>query len=142
MVIPTHETGTDRGGRGGRRTRYLAVERRDCTAPYFITYKTILEYSAVLDARMKLRRHPTEVPPLLLTVCPDLDGDRYYREVSNPLSLFLYTRVLVSEEAYLEFSRGLKEATTRTTHRPPFGDTLDHPVVVVLALRGGGVGCR
>jgi len=47
-----------------------------------------------------------------------------------------------NNEAYLEFSRGLKEATTRTTHRPPFGDTLDHPVVVVLALRGGGVGCR
>ena len=53
---------------------------------------------------MRVRRGPTEVPPLLLTVCPDLDGERYYREVSNPLSLFLYTRVLVSEEAYLEFS--------------------------------------
>jgi hypothetical protein len=72
--------------------------------PYFVTYKTLLEYCAMLDARMRVRRGPTEVPPLLLTVCPDLDGERYYREVSNPLSLFLYTRVLVSEEAYLEFS--------------------------------------
>lgn len=74
------------------------------STPYFVTYKTLLEYSAVLDARMRVRRAPTDVPPLLLTVCPDLDGERYFREVSNPLSLFLYTRVLVSEEAYLEFS--------------------------------------
>ena len=44
------------------------------------------------------------MPPLLAKVCPDLDGERYYKERNNPLSLFLYSRVLVSEEAYLDFS--------------------------------------
>lgn len=72
--------------------------------PYFVTYKTILEYSNVLDARLRIKRPPTEVPPLLAKVCPDLDGERYYKERHNPLSLFLYSRVLVSEEAYLDFS--------------------------------------
>ena len=27
---------------------------------------------------MRMRRGPTEVPPLLLQVCPDLDGERFY----------------------------------------------------------------
>jgi hypothetical protein len=72
--------------------------------PYFVTYKTILEYSNTLDARMHTRRAWDEVPPLLARVCPDLDGEKYAKERNNPLSLFLYTRVLVSEEAYLDFS--------------------------------------
>lgn len=72
--------------------------------PYFLTYKTIVEYASLLDARQRVRRPPTEVPPLLQAVCPSLDGERFASEMANPLSLFLFSRVLVSEEAYLEFS--------------------------------------
>jgi hypothetical protein len=77
------------------------------SSPYFITYKNICEYQNVLDARNRVRRGADEVPPLLAKVCPDLDGTRYFKEANNPLSLFLYTRVLVSEEAYLDFSTTL-----------------------------------
>lgn len=60
-------------------------------------------YSNQLDARRSLRRPRSEIPPLLARVCPELEsGDEFAKERSNPL--FLYRKVLVSEEAYLEFS--------------------------------------
>jgi len=79
--------------------------------PYFITYKTIVEFQQLMDARARVRRAPDDVPPLLLKVCPDLDGARFAKESLNPLSLFLYTRVLVAEEAYLDFSMTLMPGT-------------------------------
>lgn len=76
----------------------------DDAQPYFVTYRTLLDYTAMCDAKSRIRRPANEVPPLLQRVCPDLDGDHFARERANPLSLFLYTRVLCSEEAYLDFS--------------------------------------
>ena len=81
------------------------------THPYFITYKTIVEFQNLLDTRSRTKREMTDVPPLLLKVCPDLDGIRFSKELANPLSLFLYTRVLVSEAAYLDFSTTLLPGT-------------------------------
>jgi len=81
------------------------------TPPFFITYKTIIEFQHMLDLRMRAKRQPGEVPPLLLKVCPDLDLTRFAKEMANPLSLFLYTRVLVSEEAFLDFSTTLLPGT-------------------------------
>jgi len=72
--------------------------------PYFVTYKAILDFSAILDRRTREQRPVDEVPPLLARVCPDLDGEQFARERANPLSLFMYTRVLCSEAAYLDFS--------------------------------------
>ena len=76
----------------------------DSRAPYFVTYATLLQYQKLLDLRAGVRRDSSEVPPLLARVCPDLDSTLYAREYDNPLSLFLHTRVLCSEAAYLEFS--------------------------------------
>ena len=76
----------------------------DSRAPYFVTYATLLQYQRLLDLRAGVRRDSSEVPPLLARVCPDLDSALYAREYDNPLSLFLHTRVLCSEAAYLEFS--------------------------------------
>ena len=76
----------------------------DNAQPYFINYKTILDYSHILDVRSRIRRDYAEVPPLLGRVCPDLDSETFVKERSNTLSLFLHTRVLCSEEAYLDFT--------------------------------------
>ena len=127
------------------------------TTPFFLTYKNIVEYQAVLDARSRVRRPPTEVPPLLLRVCPELDGHRYAKEVANPLSLFLFTRVLVSEEAYLDFSTtmlpGAKvlpaitgRAVSRAARAPHaqvlrsrLGPAASPIIGVVCRVRGGSV---
>ena len=74
------------------------------TPPFFITYKTIIEFQHMLDLRMRAKRQPGEVPPLLLKVCPDLDLTRFAKEMANPLSLFLYTCVPIPPT---------------TTHHPP-----------------------
>ena len=76
----------------------------DDAHPYLVTYQTILDYAHVLDVRARTRREYDEVPPLLQRVCPDLDGETFAKERSNPLSPFLHTRVLCSEEAYLDFT--------------------------------------
>ena len=50
-----------------------------------------------------------EVPALLLTVAPDLTLSQYLVEKTNPI--FLFRRVLVAEETYLEFTQGVAAGT-------------------------------
>jgi len=66
------------------------------------------------------RRSRYEVPPLLARVCPELTLGKYTTERANPL--FLYQRVLVSEESFLEFS-----ALTIPGIRPNPGAMLKQP---------------
>jgi len=74
---------------------------------YFLTYKAIIEHSNRLANLERENGHQVDfqVPPLLSLVLPDLDVARYATEKHNPL--FLYQRVRVSEESYLEISAGL-----------------------------------
>lgn len=77
----------------------------DGAQEYNLTFKTIIEHSnrlAALEGQPDAFKY--RVPPLLLRVCPDLTTARYAAERSNPM--FLFRSVLVSEDAYLEFTAG------------------------------------
>jgi len=104
MSSPSKELPSKQASRAAETVCPFTGRPLDNSHPFFVTYKNILDYSAIMDVRLRIRRAPDEVPPLLARVCPDLDGEQFARERANPLSLFMYTRVLCSEAAYLDFS--------------------------------------
>ena len=61
------------------------------------------------EGRAQLDDPGYEVPALLLTVAPDLTLSQYLVEKTNPI--FLFRRVLVAEETYLEFTQGVAAGT-------------------------------
>jgi len=80
--------------------------RLDPRHQYFVTYKNVIEYAHRMEDSSGVpperRRSKYQVPPLLARVCPELTMGKYASERQNPL--FLYKRVMVAEETYLDFS--------------------------------------
>jgi len=81
--------------------------------PYHLTYKAVIEHAARLARREEKADGDDEagyeVPALLLTVAPELTLSQYLVEKTNPI--FLFRRVLVAEETYLEFTQGVAAGT-------------------------------
>ena len=81
--------------------------------PYHLTYKAVIEHAAAARAARGEADGDDEagyeVPALLLTVAPELTLSQYLVEKTNPI--FLFRRVLVAEETYLEFTQGVAAGT-------------------------------
>ena len=113
---------------------------------YLVTYKRVIDHSHRLsDAALVSQRGSgpdtshcsgprSRVPPLLLHVCPEMTNSRYAVERVNPM--FLFGRLPVSEEAFLELTAG----ATPGHHDPSGGSAKTHCADVFKAILGANAG--
>ena len=109
---------------------------------YFVTYKSIIDHNHRLSNAALVGQRgggpdtshssgpSSRVPPLLLHVCPEMTNARYAVERVNPM--FLFRRVPVSEEAFLELTAG----ATPGHHDPWGGSAKTHCADVFKAILG------